>query len=86
MLFPPQINFFMKGDFHMGFISLIVAFIPMIIFILFLIFGIRFALRLERRSEERLKIDKENTSLLQQQIREINDRLTAIEKVLKEVD
>lgn len=70
----------------MGFISLIVAFIPMIIFILILIFGIRFALRLERRSEERLKIDKENTSLLQQQIREINDRLTAIEKVLKEVD
>jgi len=49
----------MKGVFPMGgFISLIVAFIPMIIFILFLIFGIHFALRLERRSEQRLKIDK----------------------------
>ena len=66
----------------MGFMSLI----PLVIFILILVFGIRFAIRMERRSEERLKLEKENTSLLQQQIQEMNDRLTAIEQILKEVD
>lgn len=64
----------------------ILSIIPALIFLLILIFGIRFALRMERRSEERLRLDKENTSLLQQQIMEVNERLTKIENILKEVD
>jgi hypothetical protein len=41
---------------------------------------------MDKRADERLKLDKENASLLQKQIQEINQRLTNIEKTLKEVD
>jgi uncharacterized coiled-coil protein SlyX len=41
---------------------------------------------MERRADERLKLDKENATFQQQQIQEINNRLTNIEKILKEVD
>jgi hypothetical protein len=50
------------------------------------IFGIRVVRRMELRADERLKLDKENAALQQRQIQEINNRLTNIEKILKEVD
>lgn len=67
-------------------ISLLVPLIPILFFIVIFIFLIGIIRRMERRADERLKIDKENTNLLQQQIQEINQRLANIEKTLKEVD
>ncbi len=64
----------------------IIPLIPIVIFIGILIFGISFIRRMERRAEERLKLDKENIELQQRQIQEINNRLANIEKILKEVD
>jgi sensor domain CHASE-containing protein len=59
---------------------------PILIFIVILIFVVRVVRRMERRAEDRLKLDKENVSLQQKQMEEINDRLTNIEKILKQVD
>ena len=38
------------------------------------------------RAEERLKLDKQQTFQLQNQLNELNDRVIKIEKSLKEVD
>ena len=38
------------------------------------------------RAEERLKLDKQQTFQLQNQLNELNDRVIKIEKLLKEVD
>jgi hypothetical protein len=67
-------------------VSFIIPMIPILIFIFIVIFLANVVRRMERRADERLKLDKENTALLQQQIKEINNRLTNIETVLKEVD
>lgn len=67
-------------------ISFVIPMIPVLIFIVILIFLINVVRRMERRADERLKLDKENATLQQQQIQEINNRLTNIEKILKEVD
>lgn len=41
---------------------------------------------MERRAEEHLALVKETAHLQQLQIQEINNRLTAIENILKQVD
>jgi hypothetical protein len=64
----------------------LIPLIPVILILCIFIFGIGVVRRMERRAEERLKLDKENAALQQQQIQEINNRLTNIEKILKEVD
>lgn len=62
-----------------------ISVIPVIIFILIVIFLIGVVRRMKRRADERLRMDKDNATLLQQQIQEINNRLTNIEKTLNEV-
>jgi hypothetical protein len=64
----------------------LIPLIPILLILCIFIFGIGVVRRMERRAEERLKLDKENAALQQQQIQEINNRLTNIEKILKEVD
>ncbi|WML54905.1 hypothetical protein RCG17_10055 [Neobacillus sp. PS3-12] len=64
----------------------LIPLIPVLLILCIFIFGIGVVRRMERRAEERLKLDKENAALQQQQIQEINNRLTNIEKILKEVD
>jgi large-conductance mechanosensitive channel len=64
----------------------ILSLIPFLLILFIVIFVIGVVRRMERRAEERLKLDKENAALQQQQIQEINNRLTNIEKILKEVD
>jgi large-conductance mechanosensitive channel len=64
----------------------IISLIPFLLILFIVIFVIGVVRRMERRAEERLKLDKENAALQQQQIQEINNRLTNIEKILKEVD
>jgi TRAP-type C4-dicarboxylate transport system permease small subunit len=70
----------------MSVLPIIFAFLPILVVILIIIFVISIVRRMERRSEERLKLDKENIKLQQQQIQEINKGLTNIENILKEVD
>lgn len=50
------------------------------------VFVISVIRRMERRAEERLTLDKETAHLQQLQIQEINNRLTNIENILKQVD
>lgn len=64
----------------------LIPLIPVVLILCIFIFGIGVVRRMERRAEERLKLDKENAALQQQQIQEINNRLTNIEKILKDVD
>ncbi|WP_100487772.1 hypothetical protein [Sporolactobacillus pectinivorans] len=70
----------------MMFLSLIIPLVPLLIFILMIVFVIRAVHRMERRAEERLKLDKESATLQHKQIQDINDRLTNIENMLKEVE
>lgn len=59
---------------------------PFLLILIIIIFGISVVRRMDRRAEERLKLEKENAELQQQQFQEIKDRLSNIEKILKEVD
>lgn len=71
---------------HIIWPNLFISLIPILIFIIIIVLVIGVVRRMERRADERLKLDKENANLLQQQIQEINIRLTNIEKTLKQVD
>jgi len=64
----------------------VVSLLPLIVLILIFIFVFTVIRRAERRAEEQLKLDKETAQLQQQQIQEINKRLTNIENILKQVD
>lgn len=72
----------MLGNAIFSFVTLI----PILVVIFIFIFAVRIVRRMERRADERLRLDKENMQLQQQQIQEINNRLTNIERILKEVD
>ncbi|MGP1906949.1 hypothetical protein ACTSEZ_02200 [Metabacillus sp. JX24] len=65
-------------------------FIIFIIFIILpLIFIIRYFKRMEKRAEERLKLERDHAAFQQKQVKvneELNQRLTSIEKMLKEVE
>lgn len=67
-------------------LPILVAFLPIIVLIFIIVFVIKVVRRMEHRAEERLKLDKETAQLQQQQIQEINKRLTNIENILKQVD
>ncbi|NWL87156.1 MULTISPECIES: hypothetical protein [unclassified Paenibacillus] len=66
--------------------NIIITLIPLLVFIIIIYYVISIARRMGKRADERLKLDKENAHLLQQQMQEVNLRLTRIEKMLKEVD
>jgi len=54
-----------------------------------LIFIIRYFKRMEKRAEERLILEREHIAFQQKQVKvneELNQRLTSIEKILKEVE
>ncbi|WP_141434337.1 hypothetical protein [Bacillus sp. 03113] len=77
------------GDILFQMISLGTLILPVLLIFFILIYVIRIVRRVERRAEDRLKLDKENATFQQQQmkaINELNNRLTNIENMLKEVD
>jgi hypothetical protein len=67
-------------------VLLFTSLIPIIVVIFIIMFVINIVRRFEHRAEERLKLDKENIKLQQQQMQEINKRLTNIENILNEID
>jgi uncharacterized protein YlxW (UPF0749 family) len=64
----------------LGFIVLIALFALVIYFILKTIKGY------EKRANEKLMLERENTLTLQKKVDELNERLVSVEKLLKEVD
>lgn len=73
----------------MSLLLAILPLLPILLIIIVCIFIVRIVQRMERRAEERLQLDKENVSFQHQQmkaINELNQRLTNIEAILKDVD
>ncbi|MBU9722420.1 MULTISPECIES: hypothetical protein [Bacillaceae] len=64
-------------------IFLVIFFILPILVIVAVVKVVR---RMDQRAEERLRLEKENATLQHQQMKEITNRITKIEKMLKEVD
>lgn len=72
-----------------SFLALILPLLPFIVIIIITIFVVRVIRRMEHRAEERLLLDKENMVFHQEQMKamnELNQRLTNIETLLKDVD
>ncbi|MBK3494136.1 hypothetical protein JFL43_04535 [Viridibacillus sp. YIM B01967] len=73
---------FNLGDIIVTVFTLGFAIIPIIIiFVTYKAFK-----RSEKRANEKLQLERENTVLLQKRIDDLNERLNVIEKMLKEVD
>lgn len=66
----------------LSFLSILFLIIP--IAIIYCV--VRYIKRMEKRAEEKLQLDKENTITLQKRVDELNNRLIVIEKLLKEVE
>lgn len=70
--------------------GLLIALLPLIIFVAIfvaiIVFIVSVVKRFERRADERLALEKENTNLLHSKLNGIDERLSAIEKILKEVE
>ncbi|TQS74235.1 hypothetical protein DX933_12975 [Ornithinibacillus gellani] len=69
--------------------GLLIAFMPIILAITAIILVIRFVKRAEARADERLKMDQENASNQQAQLQmmnELGEKITRIERLLKDVE
>jgi uncharacterized membrane protein len=69
-----------------AFLPLVTMFAPIIFIILFIIFIVKSIKRFEKRAEEKLALDKENTRKLHSKVDILEERLSVIEKMLKEVE
>ena len=69
-----------------GLLPLLTTLIPFIIVILIVIFAVKTVKRFEKRADEKLAIERENNSLLQSKVNDLNERIVTIEKMLKEVE
>ncbi|WP_432356072.1 hypothetical protein [Sporosarcina sp. A2] len=67
----------------LGLVNLIIFLIIPIILI-YLVF--KYFKRAEKRADEKLELEKQNTINLQNRLDELNTRVITIEKMLKEVD
>ncbi|GGA48285.1 hypothetical protein [Psychrobacillus lasiicapitis] len=68
------------------FLSLLPLIIFIGIFVAIIVFIVSVVKRFERRADERLALEKENTNLLQSKLNGIDERLSTIEKMLKDVE
>lgn len=73
---------FNLGDFFATFVMLGFILIPIILVIVIY----KAYKRNEKRAEQHLMIEKQQTFTIQQQVDSLNERLIVIEKMLKEVD
>jgi predicted membrane protein len=69
-----------------AFLPLVTMFAPIIFILLFIIYIVKAIKRFEKRAEEKLALDKENTRKLDSKINVLEERLSVIEKMLKEVE
>jgi len=69
-----------------GLLPLISLLAPFIILLLIIFFVVKTIKRFEKRSDEKLALEKETTQLLQSKVNGLDERLLVIEKMLKEVE
>jgi hypothetical protein len=69
-----------------AFLPLLTLFAPIIFVLLVVFYIIRSVKRFEKRADEKLALDKENTRQLQSKVNVLEERLSVIEKMLKEVE
>jgi hypothetical protein len=69
-----------------AFLPLLTLFAPIIFVLLVVFYIIRSVKRFEKRADEKLALDKENTRQLQSKVNILEERLSVIEKMLKEVE
>ena len=77
------------GDILFQLISIVMFLLPIAFIVLLLLYVKRLIQRMEKRSDERLQIDQQNTELQKQQIKTLNDlneRILNVEKILKDVE
>ena len=77
------------GDILFQLISIIMLILPVAFFVFLFLYVKRLIQRMEKRSDERLQIDQQNTAIQQQQMKTLNDlnvRISNVEKILKEVE
>jgi len=77
------------GDILFQLISIITLILPIAFIVFLFVYVKRLIQRMEKRSDERLQIDQQNTAIQQQQMKTLNDlnvRISNVEKILKEVE
>ena len=73
-------------DSFFGFLPLLTMFAPILFLLIIVFYVVKSIKRFEKRADEKLALDKENTQQLQTKVNVLDERLTIIEKMLKEVD
>ncbi|WP_217587305.1 hypothetical protein [Lentibacillus saliphilus] len=77
------------GDALVQLVVFLFSLLPVVVIVLVLVYVIRLVRRMERRAEERLQFEKENAAHQEQHIEvihDVQDRLSNIERILKDVD
>ncbi len=77
------------GDVLFQLISIITLILPVAFIVFLFVYVKRLIQRMEKRSDERVQIDQQNTAIQQQQMKTLNDlnvRISNVEKILKEVE
>jgi len=69
-----------------AFLPILTLFVPIIFVLLVVFYIIRSVKRFEKPADEKLALDKENTRQLQSKVNVLEERLSVIEKMLKEVE
>lgn len=67
-------------------LSLFSYVLPILAIIIAVIFVVKTVKRFEKRADERLTIERENSNMLQERLKEMDNRLIDIERLLKEVE
>lgn len=60
--------------------------LPILAIIIAVVFVVKTVKRFEKRADERLAIERENSNMLQERLKEMDNRLIDIERLLKEVE
>lgn len=68
------------------FTSLFSFVLPILAIIITVVFIVKTVKRFEKRADERLAIERENSNMLQERLKEMDNRLIDIERLLKEVE
>lgn len=68
------------------FTSLFSFVLPILAIIIAVVFIVKTVKRFEKRADEKLAIERENSNMLQERLKEMDNRLIDIERLLKEVE
>ncbi|GED72995.1 hypothetical protein BRE01_66970 [Brevibacillus reuszeri] len=69
-----------------GILGLLGLIVPIALVVLVIYFILKTIKGFEKRANEKLMLERENTLTLQKRVDELNERLVSVEKILKEVE